>query len=201
MDQDKSSIHDKIDSLTATNEAANTTDASYHKTHDASIPLIIPTMSSIMKDRLSNYQNGQLAHLNWIVSQYLPPVQQQQKEEQQEQSSSLASSKRPRNILEAQHRHNNDRNSNSEPQDQDQSKERRIHRNNDNNNNNNGVGNHLEENTDSDSTLKGTAEYKKARQILNQYVDRMKGGNSITLQRQMYHHQIPPSMNDSKKDK
>ena len=132
-------------------------------------PMIqVPTMTSlIMKNRLTNYQSGQLGHWNWIVTQYLNSPQQQQ----QLSKVVSSSSKRSTQIVFKDHSKFENTSRNSEPQ---QPPGHNIDTNiTKSNNQQTNESNHTD-------TIKDTDEYKRARQILNQYVDQMRGINTVS---------------------
>jgi hypothetical protein len=147
--------------------------------------ILVPTMSSIMKDRLSNYQKGQLGHFNWIVTQYLLPQQQQQ--QQQRHLSQASSSKRSRMVYE-EHGNIDDKNKASTHSKQPQGtvhETASMHHVDtvvlDQNNVNTAFAKSSSNPNKANSTesIKDTDDYKRARDILNQYVDQMRGINTV----------------------
>ena len=172
--------HDDDDDVHEVDTAAN-----MNKKDKPHPTILIPTTSSsIMKNRLSTYQNGQLGHFNWIVSQYLHPRHQP---DQQLSKASVSSSKRSRMELE-EHRNLDDINyrssGSSKQQQQIPSQERetttttRTGNHPDNINHQNTVTQQNSANT-VESMIQDTDQYKKARHILNQYVDEMRGVNTV----------------------
>ena len=120
--------------------------------------VMLPTISSsIMKDRLSKYQRGQLGHLNWIVSQYLRPQEEHSSNQNISNPSSASSAKKRTRMVVDERPTNND--TNQQRPDEPSNDET----------------NH-DPATTASTRNNDTEDCKKARQILTQYVDRMRGG-------------------------